>query len=136
MFLSSLMASFLSRTSANTFSRSIFHKHKRLKNFNFLTKIMDYPLCKNSNFVGFWNPCFHCSERLVRYIKSRKSFFCDSFSRSMTWENRGLQGVTWGYKGLLGVTRGYRGLQGVKRCDRGWHAVTGGYKGLYKIFSN
>ena len=51
--------------------------------------------------------------------KTLKSFFHDLFSRSMTWEYRGLQGVTGGNKGLQWVTRGYRGLQG----------VTGGYKG-------
>ena len=50
-----------------------------------------------------------CSERLVCYIKRRKSFFHDLFSQSMTWEYTGLQGVTGGYKGLQGVTRGYRG---------------------------
>ena len=64
-----------------------------------------------------------CSERLVCYIKRRKSFFHDLFSRSMTWEYtrgyKGLQGVTRGYRGLQGVTRGYRGLQGVTRGDRG-----------------
>ena len=47
------------------------------------------------------------------YIKRRKSFFHDLFSRSMTWEYRGLQGVTGGYKGLQGVRGGYKGLQGV-----------------------
>ena len=46
------------------------------------------------------------------YIKRRKSFFHDVFSRSMTWEYTGLQGVTRGYKG-------YRGLQGVTRGDKG-----------------
>ena len=133
------MASFLSRTAANTFSRSIFDKYKRWKNFNFLTKIMDYPLCKNANFTfcldpclyclerlvllrerhqilflgvfcikrnvhkisNFWpkpctnpfaklpilwvlKPMFFCWERLVCYIKRRKSFFDDLFSRSMS----------------------------------------------------
>ena len=53
-------------------------------------------------------------------MKRRKSFFHDLFSRSMTYEYRGLQGVTGGYNGLHGVTRGYRGLQ----------ELTGGYKGL------
>ena len=67
----------------------------------------------------FETDVFFCSERLVCYIKRRKSFFHDLFSRSMTWEYRGLQGVTGGYKGLQGVTRGYRGLQGVTRGDRG-----------------
>ena len=66
---------------------------------------------------------FRCSERLVCYIKRRKSSFDDLFSRSMTWEYRGLPEVTGGYKGLQGVTRGYRGLQG----------VTGGDKGLQRI---
>ena len=33
---------------------------------------------------------------LVCYIKRRKSFFHNLFSRSMTWEYRGLQGVTRG----------------------------------------
>ena len=67
--------------------------------------------------------CFRCSERLVGYIKRRKSFFGDLFSRSMTWEYRGLQGVTEGYKRLQGVKRGYMGLQ----------RVTGGYKGLQEV---
>ena len=59
----------------------------------------------------FETDVFCCSERLVCYIKSPKSFFDDLFSRSMKWEYRGLQGVTRGYRGLQGVTRGYRGLQ-------------------------
>ena len=51
--------------------------------------------------------------------KSRKSFFHHLFSRSMTREYRGLQGVTGGYKGLQGVTGGYKGLRGVTSGDRG-----------------
>ena len=35
------------------------------KNFNFSTKIMDYSLCKNANFVFFLNPCLCCLERLL-----------------------------------------------------------------------
>ena len=62
---------------------------------------------------------FCCSERLVCYIKRRKSFFHDLFLRSMTWEYRRLQGVTGGYKGLQGVTVGYKGLHWVTRGDRG-----------------
>ena len=61
--------------------------------------------------MGFWNQCFRCSERLVCYIKRRKSFFLHLFSGSMTWEYRGyrgLQGVTGGDKGLQGVTKDYR----------------------------
>ena len=71
----------------------------------------------------FETDVFFCSERLVCYIKRRKSFFHDLFSRSITWEYRGVQEVTGGYKGLQGVTRGYRGLQ----------MVTGGYKGLQGV---
>ena len=91
---------------------------------------MDYPLGKNANFVGFSKRCFFCSEWLVYYIKRRKSFFHDLFSRSMTWEYRGLQGVTGGYNGLQGVTRGYKGLQGVTGGYKGLQGVTGGDKGL------
>ena len=126
MFILSRKAFFLTRTSPNTFTGCIVHKTKRSQNFQFLTKTMDKPLGKNANFVGFWNRCFFCSKRLVCYIKRRKSFFHDLFSRSMTWEYTGLQGVTGGYKGLQGVTRG----------DRGWQGLTGGYKWLYKLFSN
>ena len=45
--------------------------------------------------------------------ETSKIVFYDLFSRSMTWEYRGL------HRGLQGVTSGDRGLQG----------VTGGYKG-------
>ena len=69
--------------------------------------------------MGFSNRCFCCSERLVRYIKRRKWVFHDLFSRFMTLEYEGLQGVTGGYKGLQGVTRGYKGIQEVTRGDRG-----------------
>ena len=142
MFILSRKACLLTRTSPITFFGCILHKTKRLENFEGSTKTMDHgpkpwTLGKNANFVGFWNPCFSCSERLVCYIKRRKSVFHDLFWRSMTWEYKGLQGITGGYKGvtrgyigLQGVTRGYRGLQGVTRGDRGWQGVTGGYKGL------
>ena len=83
--------------------------------------------------MRFWNRCFHSPERLVCYIKRRKSFFHDLFSRSITWEYRGLQGVTGGYKGLQGVTGGDRGLQGVTGGYKGFQRVTKNYK---KRFSN
>ena len=73
---------------------------------------------------------FSFSERLVCYIKRRKAFFYDLFSRFMTWEYKGLQGLTRGYRGyklLQGVTGGYKGLQGVKRGYNGLHRVTTGY---------
>ena len=65
--------------------------------------------------------------------KTSNPFFHDLFSRSMTWEYRGLQGVTRDYRGLQGVTRGYRGLQGITRGYKGLkglQGVTGGDKGL------
>ena len=64
-----------------------------------------------------------CSERLVCYIKRRKSFFHDLFSQSMTWEYTGLQGVTGGYKGLQGVTGGDKGLQGVAKDYRNFFLI-------------
>ena len=76
---------------------------------------------------------FCCSERLVCYIKRGKSFFHDLFSRFMTWEYRGLQGVTGDYKGLQGVTCGYKGLQGVTKGYKGLQGVTGGDKGLQGV---
>ena len=81
--------------------------------------------------MGFSNRFFFCSERLVCYIKQLKSFFNDLFSRSMTGEYRGLQGVTGGYKGLHGVTGGYKGLQGVRRGDNGLRAVTKDYREFF-----
>ena len=84
-------------------------------------------------FCGFLNRCFHCPERLVCCIKRWKSFFHDLFSRSITWEYRGLEGVTGGDKGWQGVTRGDRGLQGVTGGYKGWQGVTRGYKGLQGV---
>ena len=119
MFILSRKACLLTRTSANTFSGCILHKKKRSENFKVSTKTMDHgpkpwTLCKNANFVGFWNRCFCCSERLLCYIKRRKSFFTIYFHHlwhGNTGGYKGLQGVTRGYKGLEGVTRGYGGLQ-------------------------
>ena len=84
-------------------------------------------------FCGFLNGCFRCLERLVWYIKRRKSFLDDLFSRSMTWEYRGLQEVTRGDKELQGVTGGYKGLQEVTRGYRGLQGMTGADKGLQRI---
>ena len=67
-------------------------------------------------------------ERLVCYIKRRKSFFHDLFSASMTWEYRGLLGVTAGYKGLQGVTGDYKRLQGVTGGDKGLQGVSKNYR--------
>ena len=80
---------------------------------------------KNANFVGFWNRCFRWSERLVCYIKRRKSYKITIYLRDL-WH-----GNTWGYKGLLGVTRGYRGLQGVTGSDKGWQGVTKDYTNFF-----
>ena len=86
--------------------------------------------------MGFLNRYFCCSERVVSYIKRRKSFFHDLFSLSMTWEYKGLQRVTRGYRGLQGVTRGYIKLQGVTRDNHGRRGVTGCTKDYRILFSN
>ena len=78
----------------------------------------------------FETDVFFLSERLVCYIKRRKLFFHGLFSRSMTWEYRGLQGVTGGYKGLQGVTGGYKGLQGMTGADKGLQGVAKDYRNL------
>ena len=70
-------------------------------------------------FWVFETDVFNVQNGCFCYIKCKKTFFLDLFSRCMTWEYKGLQGVTGGYKKLQGVTRGYRGLQGVTRGDRG-----------------
>ena len=79
----------------------------------------------------FESDVFCCSERLVCYIKRRKSFFHDLFSRSITWEYRLLQAVTGGYRGVQEVTRGYKGLQGVTGGDKGLHGVTMDYRNFF-----
>ena len=79
----------------------------------------------------FETDVFFGSERLVCYIKRRKSFFHDLFSPSRTWEYRGFQGVTEGYKGLQGVKGGYSGLQGMTRADKGLQAVAKDYRNLF-----
>ena len=56
---------FLTRTFQDTFSWSILHKNQSWRNLNFLTKIRDYPLCKNANFGFLLNTCLYCLERLV-----------------------------------------------------------------------
>ena len=73
---------------------------------------------------------FNVQKGLFPILKREKSFFNDLFSRSMTWEYRGLQGVTWSHRGLQGVTGGYNGLQGVTGGYKGLQGVTGGDKGL------
>ena len=78
--------------------------------------------------MGFSNRCFFCLERLVRYIKRRKSLFHDLFSRSMTWKYTGLQRVTGGYKGLQGVTTSYKGLKGVTGGDKVLQGVAKDYR--------
>ena len=80
--------------------------------------------------LGFLKRCFPCPERLVCYIKGRRWFFHDLFSRSITWEYRGLQVVTWGYRRLQGVTGAWKALQEFTRGYRGLQGVTGSYKAV------
>ena len=98
-------------------------------------------------FCGFLNRRFRCLERLVCYIKRRKSFFLDLFSRSMTWKYRGYKGLQWvtgddkglqgwqevkgGYHGLQGVPKGYKGFQGVTRGDKGLQRVIKDYRNFF-----
>ena len=63
--------------------------------------------------------------------KTSKIVFHDLFSRSKTWEYRGLQGVTRSYRGLRGVTGGYKGLQGVKGGDKGLQGITKDYRNFF-----
>ena len=51
-------------------------------------------------------------------MKRRKSFFHDLFSRTMTWEYMGLQGVTRDYNGLQRVTGGDKGLRATTKDHR------------------
>ena len=82
--------------------------------------------------LGVLKPMFSLSIKACLLYKRSKIVFHDLFSRSITWEYRGLQGVTWGYKGLQGVTRGYRRLQGVTGGYKGLLEVTRGYRGKEK----
>ena len=127
MFSKSLKASLLFRTSANTFSRSMFKKYKRWKNFNFLTKIMDYP-----QFFGCLKPMFWLFTRACLLFKTSKNRFCtiyfDDLWHGNTRGYKELQVVTRGYKGWQGVIMGYRGLQGVTSSYKRWERVTRGYR--------
>ena len=67
---------------------------------------------------------------LVCYIKRRKSFFHDLFSRSITWGYMEIQGVTRGYRELQGVARGYGGYRGLI----GLQGITRAYQILQKPF--
>ena len=80
-------------------------------------------------FCGFLKPTFLLFRKACLLDKTSKIVF----SRFMTWEYRGLQGVTRGYKGSQGVTGGYKGLQRVTRGYRGLQGVTRGYKGLQGV---
>ena len=78
-------------------------------------------------FCGFLKPTFLLLKKACLLDKTSKIVF----SRFMTWEYRGLQGVTGGYKGLQGVTRGYKGLHGVTRGDKGLQGVTKDYRNFF-----
>ena len=55
---------------------------------------------------------FSLSRKASLLYKPRKIVFYDLFSRSITWEYRGLEGVTIGDRGL-------QGLKGVTGGDKG-----------------
>ena len=50
---------FLTRTLPDTFSLFIMHLNESGGNLKFLTKTMDKPRWKNSNFASFINSCFY-----------------------------------------------------------------------------
>ena len=60
-------------------------------------------------FWVFETDVFILQKGLLLY-KTSKIVFHDLFSRNMTSEYRGLQGVTGGYKGLHGVKKDYKKL--------------------------
>ena len=80
-------------------------------------------------FCGFLKPMFLLFRKACLLYKTSKIVF----SRSMTWEYKGLPGVTGGYKGLQGVTGRNKGLQGVTGGYKGLQGVTRGYRGLQRI---
>ena len=82
-------------------------------------------------FFGFFNAMFLLFRKACLLYKTSKIVFHDLFSRFMTWEYRGLQGVTGGYKGLQGVTRGYKGLQGVTWGDKRLQGITKDYRNFF-----
>ena len=125
MFILSRKACFLTRTSPNTFSGCILHKTKRSQNFQIFDQNHGLTPLQKCQFCGFLKPMFFLFRKACLLYKTSKIVF----SRFMTWEYRGLQGVTGGYKGLQGVTRGYRGLQGVTRGYKGLQGVTRGDRG-------
>ena len=135
MFILSRKACLLTRTSPYTFSGCILHKTKRSKNFKVSTKTMDHgpkrwTLCKNANFVGFWNRCVFLFKKACLLSKTSKIIFSRFF---FTIYDMGIRGGTRGYRGLQGVTRGYKRLQGVTGGYKGLQGVTGGDKGLQGV---
>ena len=81
--------------------------------------------------LGLLKPIFSLSRKVCLLYKRSQIVFHDLFSRSITWEYRGLQGVTKGYKGLHEVTRGYRGLQGVTEGYKWLQGVTKNYRNFF-----
>ena len=69
-------------------------------------------------FCGFLKPMFSLFRKAFLLYKRSKIVFHYLFSRSMTWEYRGLQGITRCYRGLQGVTGGDKALQGVTKDYR------------------
>ena len=135
MFILCKNACFLTTPWPNTFSACIWIKRnvKKVKNFDQhpgLNPFGKMPFC------AFLHRRFRFSERLVCYIKRRKSFFLDLFSGFMTWEYRGYGGLQWvtkGDRGWQGVTGGYKLLQGVTKGYWELQGVTTGYRGLRRI---
>ena len=136
MFILSRKACFLTRTSPNTFSGFILHNTKRSKNFQFLTKTMDYPFGKMLILWFFDTDVFVVQKGLFPLQNVANRFFTIYVRDLWHWNTggyKGLLGVTRSYRVLQGVTGGYRGLQGVTGGDKGIQRVTRGYKGLQRV---
>ena len=126
MFILSRKACLLTRTSPNTFSRSILHKKNVKKISNFWPKPWTKPLEK-CQFCGFLKPMFSLSSKAC--LLNKRSKIVSRFIFPIYY--MGIQGVTRGYIGLQRVTRGYRWLQGVTEGYKWLQGVTKNYRNFF-----
>ena len=97
------------------FEIHLFLKNNRRKNFNPLSKIMEYFHCKKANFAFFLNSCLYCLDTII--FKRERQQRCILYKTKRF--HYLLHGDTGGYKGGKGVTGGYTGLKGVTDGYRG-----------------
>ena len=99
MFILSRKACFLTRTSPNTFSRCIFAQNETRTKFQIFDHNHGLTPLEKCQFCGFLKPMVSLFRKAFLLYKRSKIVFHYLFSRSMTWEYRGLQAVTGGCKG-------------------------------------